>query len=559
MTRAASVVAALLAAIALEMPMPAPARAVINGASVLDGPTNNILGVNGAAMARDGSGGVVYRKDIEGVDHVFAIPFAAGRWGQPLEVDREDSYGASQPAIAAGEGGRLLVVWVQPRNVSPGGVTEYELMSAALQPGTSAFGQPIIVDPNVGEPNSGDIRAVDPALAMAPDGVAYIVYRVIGDDCSDLVEGDLPNSICPPAGISTDKVVDVRVARFNFLLWSSVGNVNRAPQVAMRNPTPENAPAIGIALDGDGVVAWQEPETSRGAARIWVRRLFGTAQGNVLQASPAEIGGRPVTSDAEAPALAVSPFGEARVAFRIQGATGSAVPVTQLFMNSLLGEQAPSQLLGAVPVGTPQGGLGAPSVAVGQKEGFRMSWSQGGSVRELSGEQQQPGKEAAIGATAGAAPTTINPAGGGTTAWASAPGAPAGVQVRQDYPQGGFQRAQLAGSIPGAISGLALAGDNQGDALVAFAQGPTGDSEVLGAFVQAPPAAFAVTTPSGWVRGGRAHVSWEGAFDAVEGVTYSVLVDGRARQSGLSTLSAHLNAAGLGDGVHHVQVLATDS
>src|SRR5580693_6926997 len=107
---------------------PEPCMAVISPAGVLYGPTNDIVDVDGVAMAPDGSGGALYRRNVDGVVHLFAIPFANGHWGTPAEVDGEDLYGASQPAIAAAEGGRLLVVWVQPRNVSSNGVKLYELM-----------------------------------------------------------------------------------------------------------------------------------------------------------------------------------------------------------------------------------------------------------------------------------------------------------------------------------------------------------------------------------------------------------------------------------------------
>jgi hypothetical protein len=541
---------------------PVPARALIHPASVLDGPANDILEVDGAAMAPDGTGGVVYRKEVEGgIAHVFVVPFANGRWGGPIAVDTEDVYGASEPAIAAGEGGRLLVVWVQRRNVSTGGVTLYELMGASLQPGADGFGQAVAIDTSVGEPYTGDISAVDPTLAMAPDGAAYVVYRVITDDCSR-VAGDPESSLCPPSN-PTDKLVDVRVARFQYLTWSSPVTINRAAaQVAMPDPTPENAPAIGIALNGNGVVVWQEPEASGGVARIWARRLFATVLGNVLQASPETIGGRPVTSDAEAPALAVGPFGEARIAYRIHGEPGSAVSTTQLYVNSILSEIAPhgSQLQGAVPVpGAVQNGLGVPSDAIDQQEGFRIAWTQGGAALELTGGANTTGSPVAVGAAGGRALTSINPAGGGTTTWQAPVGAAPAVEVREDYARGAYQTAQLAGAIAGPISGLALGGDGQGDALIGFAQGPPGRSEVLGDFVQAPPAPFTVDTPAGWVRGGAVSIGWEVAPDAVTGVTYAVYVDGKPRIEGLTGLTASLSAARLGDGAHKVQVLATDA
>ncbi len=539
---------------------PADAAAVIHPASVIYGPANDLLDVDGAAMAPDGTGGIVYRREVAGAAHVFVNRFLNGRWGSPVQVDGGNPFGATVPAIAAGNGGRLLVVWVQPRNVTARGITLYELMGASLQPGAGGFGAGVLIDPNVGEPYSGDASAVNPSLAMNPSsGQAYVTYRVITSDCSNLA-GDPPNSACPP-GNSTDKLVEVRVARFRYLTWSALGAVNRAAQLAMRNPTQSNAPAIGIDLNGNGVVAWQEPG-SDGIARIWVRRLFGNVQGNVLEASPETLGGNPVTADADAPAVAVSGYGEARIAYRIAGSPGSAMPATRLFLNSIssaLGLKA-AQLNGVVALpGGSQAGAGAPSVAIDSRGNFRLAWTQSGTAQELSGDDEAVGSSLTVGSSTGSfAPTAVNPAGGGITAWTAAPGGLAAVDVREDYPHGGFQLAQLAGGLPGQIVGLALGGSGQGDALLAWAQGRTGQSEVIGDLVQAPPAPFNVQTPSSWVRGAVAGVSWEATSDAVAGVTYTVYVDGVPRLRELTGLAAQLRSRGLGDGVHGVQVLATD-
>jgi PKD domain len=547
---------ALVVALGACLLLPRAASAVIHPASVLDGPANNILEVDGAAMAPDGTGGIVYRKQVAGVTHVFVDQFVNGRWSAPVEADGEDAYGASQPAIAAGEGGRLLVVWVQPRNINPKGVTQSELMSASLQPGASSFGQAIVVDPNVGEPYSGNVSGVAPSLAMSPSsGQAYVVYRVTTNGCERNIAGDPLDSACKPG----DALVDVRVARFEYLTWSALGAVNRAPQLALRDPTPENAPAIGIALNGNGVVAWQEPD-SGGVARIWVRRLFGSVQSDVLRASPETIGGRPVSSDADAPAIAVSPFGEARIAFRIRGAPGSAVTTTQLYVNAIASEIAPhgSQLEGAVPVpGAVAGGLGQPSAAIDVKGDFRLAWTQGAAVQGLAGDAQATGSSEAIGVAGSSVHATINPVGGATTAWVAAAGTPPAVRAREEYTQGAFQTAQLAGNIPGPVAGLALGGDNQGDALLAFTQGAPGQSEVVGDFVQAPPAQFSIEAPVGWVHGA-VPIGWEAAPDALAGVSYAVYVDGRARLKGLTGLSTRLPLGGLSDGAHRIQVLASD-
>jgi hypothetical protein len=75
---------------------PVSADAVIHPAAVLDGPANNILEVDGAAMAPDGTGGIVYRKEgPEGVAHVWVVPFLNGRWGAPIQVDTGNPYPAT--------------------------------------------------------------------------------------------------------------------------------------------------------------------------------------------------------------------------------------------------------------------------------------------------------------------------------------------------------------------------------------------------------------------------------------------------------------------------------
>ncbi|MCL2770664.1 MAG: hypothetical protein FWD42_11255, partial [Solirubrobacterales bacterium] len=407
------------------MVAPAGAGATIEAAQAIAGPSNDIIDVDGAALAPDGSGGVLYRQRVGGVVHLFAIPFAGGRFGAPVEVDREDLYGASQPAIAAGDGGRLLVVWVQPRNTSLAGVTLYELQSASIGPGAGGFGQAITVDPSVGEPDTGDVSSVEPRLAMAASGEAYVVYRVVADDC--VVDGaDAGNPRNRECVTSGGELVEVRVASYNYLLWSALGAVNRAEQVPSGEPSPSNAPSIGIDAEGSGVVAWPEPENPGRPARIWARRLFGATKGVVLQASPSTLAGRPVTGAAEAPSVAVSPYGEARVAFRLQGARASVVPATQLFDSALPDTLNPGggEFEGASALPQASGtGIGAPSGALDQSGKFRFVWTQGGSVRLVSGGRVQTQEPVTLGgALGGAAQTTLNPAGGGTTAWQASSG-----------------------------------------------------------------------------------------------------------------------------------------
>ena len=64
-------------------------------------------------MAEDGSGGLVYRQRVDGRAHVFAARLAGGRWQPSQRVDVGQGFDSSWPRIGAGNGGRLVVTWVQ--------------------------------------------------------------------------------------------------------------------------------------------------------------------------------------------------------------------------------------------------------------------------------------------------------------------------------------------------------------------------------------------------------------------------------------------------------------
>jgi hypothetical protein len=577
------VMAVAACAVGLPCGLAGVARADISAAQVIDGPANAIVDVDGAALAADGSGGVVYRKEIDGVMHVFAVPVSHGTWGAPVEVDGEDLYGASQPAIAAADHGRLLVVWVQPRAVTDKGITLYELMSASMGPGGGGFGPPIIVDPNVGEPYTGDAGHVDPSLAMASGGDAYVVYRVVDDDCeiqgADLDQGNPFDAECPQtySRTPTAAVVEVRVARFAQGPWSSLGEINRAPQIAMRPPSASNEPAIAIGDTKAGLVVWQEPDAT-GVARIFARRLFGTTPGNVIELSPTTINGEPVGADADSPAAGFDDTGLATAAFRLQGGVGSPLGSAELMSQVVPASEA--QITPALNVA---GGaeIGPPSLAEDEDGDERIAYTDGGEAFATDSTAEHP---AALGSAAGAAAlTTVDPDGGGVTAWPSAD--PTGlplVDVDDAFPGGGSQFARLVGGLPGPITGLSLGSDGAGDAIIAWMQGPVGDSEVVGDVVNVAPHTFTVQVPTGWQSSAHAGVSWNPAAATTQ-VTYSVYVDGRPVLQDIpgptatapatnrnfpsrpvsptgeaATITRRLPLAGLGSGVHEIQVLATD-
>ena len=295
--RRARLLASLLGAAAAGAVLAAPAAAVIQPAVTIDGPSENIVSFGGVAMAEDGTGGVVYTRRVEGVAHVFVSRFVGGKWLAPQRVDTEDHYAASWPRIGAASGGELVVIWATPFATESGKPVQ-ELLSSTLGPGSSTFGSPTVVDPNIREGTG-----TSPDLSMSTTGQADVVYRV--------VEKPGSTALLRPGDVSEQ----VRVAHFDLERWSDLGAINRDPGVSMRPPTEANAPKIAVGPTGAGVVVWQEPEIS-GVARIWARRIFGEALNYVMPASAASIGSSPINEDADAPSVAFSRLGQAEVVYR---------------------------------------------------------------------------------------------------------------------------------------------------------------------------------------------------------------------------------------------------
>lgn len=533
----------------------APAGATIAPASVLDGPSSSILDIDGAAMAPDGTGGVVYRKLSGGEPHVFVSRVVDGVWQAPIQVDVGQLGPASFPTIAAADGGELLVVWVQPWmwiSSSPGSqaTLHYELMSAVLQPGAQSFGQIERIE------DVGNGTAAYPSLAMAPDGSAYVAYRVVTNPLAP--GGSLPIQPMRPG----DELIEVRAQRFNGLSWSSVGAINRLPgQVTMRRPTASNGPVVAVNDAGQALVVWQEPAID-GVAQIWARRLAGTTKGNVLEVSPSSIAGKPVTAEAEAPALALSEYGEAKVAFRLAGGPGSPLGSPHVMLNTLtlpVVEEV-SSFTGAVALDG-AASIGVPSVAIDAAGEYRLAYTAAGASRLIAGKETANGPPATLGGAGRGeqALTTIDPGGGGVSAWPAtdAAGRPV-VEAHQDFPGGAAQTADLSAPLSGPVTGLVTGQSGLGDELIAFDQGPPGEGQIMASLATSPPGKFSIHVPPGWLNAKSAVVEWEPAANAVGELTYSVLIDGRVVANGLPGFSYKFNPDQLGDGLRHIEVIAID-
>ena len=533
---------------------------LIGSPVTLAGPSSEVVDFGGAAMAPDGSGGVVYLKAIEGVPHVFANRCAGGGWSAPIRVDADQPYGASQPRIAAGRNGELLVVWVgQVATVK--GKIRYGLFSASIGRGASSFGPSLLVDANVGE---GTDVGVDPSLSGTASGQAIVAYRVI----TYRFDGTKLAAQLRPG----DVLADVRVARFKDDRWSGLGAINVNQELSTRAPSATNGPKVGAGIDGGAVVAWQEPDQT-GTARIYVRRIFGTALGPILQASPGSWAGVPVTGDADAFSLSVTPLDQARIAMRIAGNGGEAP--ARLFLNTLpAGFKVPANaLVGAKQVFAPESptaAIGLPGIAAYEKGGqegqLRLAYVAGTRIQQVGVDNSgtlapitTPAEPAAV---AGAeAVSALNPEGGGVVAYPAldANGRVA-LAVRQEFANGAGQVGLLSGRQQGGpIAELRLGSSGAGDALIGFRQGEPGRFQIVAERVSARPTAFRVKGPKGWTRPKAVKLKWKGAGSASGDVTYTVLIGGRAAKRGLRRHVFHPRPDQLGDGKRAARVMAIDA
>jgi hypothetical protein len=549
---------ATLAGLALAAPM---AGAVIMPAVTIEGPSPEIVGFGGVAMAEDGTGGAVFLKRVDGVAHVFVSRYVEDHWLPPIRVDGEQPFAASSPVIGAADGGELLVVWATPfasENEQP----VDRLMSATLAPGATGFGPAQIVDRDIGRG-----QEVSPDLAMSSNGQADVVYRVVTSS-----EGE-PAAI--PLLRPGDVAEEVRVAHFRGEQWSRVGAVNRDLGLSMRPPTAANAPQIAIGSSGNGIVVWQEPEIS-GVARIWARRLFGATADYAMLVSATGFAGAPIDEDADAPAVAYSGDGQAEVAYRQDAGAGSPLPGPRILVNTLpSGESAsgaqfsgPTIVDQSVPGGH-TASIGRPSIDIDKKGLMRLLYDSDGTPHVVQGTDLgllstlplgPPFVGSALAKATELTPVSvIDPQGGGVSAWPSADphGNPA-VAVREDFPEGAVQTALVSGAGGGPIGQLAVGRSGMGDGLVAFEQGPVGDAAIVAATVSAPPEKFVLAAPRGWIKRTQAQISWEQSESANGPVTYTVVLDGHRLATPAGALEYSIDPGALSEGVHQVQVLATD-
>jgi hypothetical protein len=502
-------------------------------------------------MASDGTGGIVYRKRVEGRAHIFAAQYAGGQWGAPQRVDTGESFESSFPAIAAGGGGRLVVVWTNHYSSTTDG-----LFSAALEPGSSGFQPPVPVDLAIGE-----ATGAYPSVAMNLSGQALVAYRVI-----TAVSG--PSTPEIPTGYV---LAEIRMARFDGEYWSSLGQpINRNPAQPMLAPTAANSPKVAIDLTGQGIVAWQEPDNGF-VNRIYARRIFGMVPGEILQVSPASYGGHSLNGPADELALDVSGFGEGAVAWRQQPAPGSGFSHPRVFVAEIPSSFSPhgaafaaARIVDGGGSEGPAGPIGALSMAVDGEGDFDLGFGSGDQSLDGSGAETTVSPSPArlddgLSEVPGEPVLTRADNGALAAAWKVQEHGAGAVAVLERRADGTPNRQLVSAPGGGTIQQLALGGSHHGDALVGFLQGSGPNAKIAALAVRAPPGEFVLDTPSSWVHAPRIPLQWETPLAGAGKLTYSVLVDDLEVGENITSPEYTLNASQIGDGSHSIQVEATDS
>ena len=522
-----------------------PALATISGATLVDGPSSAIRELSDSAMSTDGSGGLVYRKDVDGRPHIFAAQFVNGRWLPAQQVDVGQRFESSWPVIGAGNDGRLVVVWVQEFGASD------RLFSATLQPGSRRFEAPVPIDLFAGDSALGTY----PAVSMAAGGQAYLVYRVVTDAS--------PAS-APPGNV----LGEYRIARYNGQLWSSIGApINRSLASAQPTPSAQNRPQIGADQLGNAVVAWQELDDEF-IPRVFARRVFSSNTGIALQVSPRSLDDKIVRAGADQFALAVGRSGEAAIAWRQLPANNG--PFTRpRVMLSLSPDAYSAEAIGfGVPRAVDGGGSNGPESPPSSIQTSIVGASTATSFSSGLSAQSTAATDTDIAATvrldagdASGAPDprgVIGDSGAAAFGWKRNSGASGRVVMREQRADGVATDRLLSAPKGGQIDFLTLAGSGLGDGLSAFSQGTGAGRQIVAGVVDAPPDVFNVQTPIDFVRSRSVKIEWDPAQNAIGRVTYAVMVDDEVIADGIKGLQYSLTTLSIEPGTRAITVIASD-
>jgi hypothetical protein len=496
-----------------RIPTLAPANTVI------DGPSPDIISLGGMAVARDGTGGLAYLKNVNGVAHVFVSRLLAGTFRAAQQVDVGLPGASSQPVIAASAPGELLVAFIN---------------AGALY---------VVTAPNslspLGPPAGIAAPASDPALSAAPSGKAYLAFTL---------------------GSATGS--DVRAAYYNQGVWALVpGPLEISPNDNAGTGT--GRPAVTAAGDGVGNVAWGEN------GHIYTRRIWGTSPStNTYQADVSSLGGMAEVSADDPEISSGGDSSYAAVVFRETFTAGGTTQERVLMNREQAGQyDGIAQVDGQAPLG-PQGAT-QPQVALTE---YGRGW--------VTAETDQSHDIVGSPLAANAAPTTttrINsqvlqsqpdavPGVAGTistmVAWQQNPGSLGQPEIRLRYaPDGSDLDPEQIISSPAlgptdADAGLAVGGDLSGDTAASWVQGTPGALAIVAGQLFQAPGSFVPLSSFRYADSANPILSWSPASELWGSPLYGVRIDGvQVATTGATSIRSPL---ALSNGRHSWQVTAVN-
>jgi len=511
---AAALACACLGPASMAAAMPTPGPPV-----TIDGPSPDIVSLGGLAVARDGTGGLVYTKQVAGVPHVFVSRLLGGVFQPPEQVDPGLPGASEQPVIAASSAGALAIAFINAGSLF------------VLTRATSASPYTEARDLFDG--------ATNPAIGMTLLGKAYLAFTAVG------------------AGGH-----DVRAAYFARGVWSLESTPLDA-HPADDAGTGSGRPAVAAASDGVGIVAWGE------AGHVYSRRVWATSPSGVCEQDDVPVlGGWPELSADEPSISTPGDSSYADIVFHEVLGSGS-VQQSRVRVAHLRASQ--SDLVGQADGLTTPGAGGAdhPEVALNEYGRGFITSERGDTGQVIAAHARANGYLDSVypaDSLPNATPPYAVPGIAGLTStligWQHDPGSPGTPEILARYAQDGSTLGpELVLSSPGqgptdAADGLSAGGDISGDAALTWVQGASSARRIVAAQMYQPPGAIAPSTGFAYLPTSHPALGWTAAKALWGPIRYLVSVDGSL--IGQTTGTSLQVPVRLRDGRHSWEVTAVN-
>ncbi len=503
----------LAAAPASAAPTPLPAQVVVAHSNAIDS-------LNGLSIAGDGSGGIVFLETIGGVPHVYVSRLEQGAWQPAQQVDTGLGAASSQPQIAAHDHGELVVAFVNSG----------ALYVTMVRGPRRAFSAPLQLA----------VGAANPSVSINRYGVGYLAYTAVD-------------------GTGYDVDVDY----FGGKAWHPASPHDVNVTAADNAGTGAGVPDVVAAGDGVGIVTWGE------SGHIYSRRIWGTATSvQTQQLDPPTVAGGWTEVTAGSPRISVGGDSSFPVVAFGEEVTSAGRVQSRVLATRLVAETAWSPIaVDDLAIGS--GDATQPQVAFNESgAGFVAAAGAGNQLIATpvaaDGYLETP---APLEPGGGAALPYAVPAGAGrgaVIAWQQTP-TPGSSQVLVSWaPNGAHGGAPRAPTVVSAAAngrtdaalGLLAAGDDNGDAAVAWVQGAAGALSIDAAELVANPGSTGDIQPVLYSRSDTPTLRWPAALESWGGLSYTITVDG-AVVGKTPQLSWHLRQR-LRDGPHVWWLTATN-